>query len=99
MGNINEQDERAAFEDWIRTREGHPFAKQFSNLMWAAWQARAAMASAPVAGEAVGEIVLFGGELKEVSWRHGKMPPPGTKLYAAPQAIEAAIAAQQGEGE
>jgi hypothetical protein len=33
--------------------------------------------------EPVGEVVLFGDGLKEVSWRKGKMPPPGTKLYAA----------------
>ncbi|AZW31530.1 hypothetical protein L506_2294 [Bordetella bronchiseptica GA96-01] len=39
-----------------------------------------------VAGEAAGEIVLFGSDLKEVSWRDGKMPPAGTKLYVAPQA-------------
>lgn len=33
-----------------------------------------------------GEIILFGGDsdLKEVSWRKGKMPEVGTKLYAAP---------------
>jgi len=35
-------DEREAFEAWIRTLEGHPFAGQFANLMWAAWQARSA---------------------------------------------------------
>lgn len=33
--------EREAFEAWIRTCEGHPFAGQFANLMWSAWQARA----------------------------------------------------------
>lgn len=32
--------------------------------------------------EPVAEIVLFGGDLKEVAWRKGKMPPAGTKLYA-----------------
>ena len=32
--------------------------------------------------EAVGEIVMFGGVCKEVSWRKGKMPPVGTKLFA-----------------
>jgi len=35
-------DEREAFEAWIRTLEGHPFAGQFANLMWAAWQASSA---------------------------------------------------------
>lgn len=34
--------ERKAFESWIRECEGHPFAGQFANLMWKAWQARAA---------------------------------------------------------
>ena len=45
-------------------------------------------------GVPVGEIVLFGGDLKEVSWAGGKMPPPGTKLYAA---AAPAAAAPQGE--
>jgi len=36
-----QQDEREAFEAWIRGCEGHPFAGQFANLMWKAWQARA----------------------------------------------------------
>ena len=30
--------------------------------------------------------MLFGSDLKEVSWRDGKMPPAGTKLCVAPQA-------------
>jgi hypothetical protein len=29
---------------------------------------------------------MFGGQLKEVSWRNGKLPPVGTKLYAQPPA-------------
>jgi HAMP domain-containing protein len=58
----------------------------------------AALASAPVAGEAVGRIVLFGGELKEVSWTAGKMPPPGTVLFAAPQASEAQCSCPSGDG-
>ncbi len=41
------------------------------------------------AAELVGEIVLFGGDLKEVAWRQGKMPAPGTKLYAHPPSSEA----------
>ena len=61
----------------------------------AAWNARAALASAPVAGEAVGKVVLFGGDLKEVSWTAGKMPPPGTTLYAALQAGPVAGEAQE----
>lgn len=34
--------------------------------------------------EPVGEVVLFGGDMKEVSWRKGKMPEAGTKLYTDP---------------
>jgi len=48
-------------------------------------------AQAPAqAAEPVGEVVLFGGDrgLKEVSWKNGKMPAPGTKLYAAPHPSE-----------
>lgn len=46
---------------------------------------RAALSSS--AGPAVepdGEIVMFEGVGKEVSWRKGKMPPAGSKLYAHP---------------
>lgn len=51
---------------------------------------------APVSAEPVGEIVLFGGDsdLKEVSWRKGKMPPPGTKLYTAPVAAQPDVTQQ-----
>jgi hypothetical protein len=49
----------------------------------------AMLAAAPIAQaeqQPVGEIILFGGDsdLKEVSWRKGKMPEVGAKLYAAP---------------
>jgi len=37
--------------------------------------------------EAVGEVVLFGVDLKEIAWPKGKLPPVGTKLYAHPQAV------------
>lgn len=33
--------EREAFERWMESLNGFPFARQFSNLMWEAWQARA----------------------------------------------------------
>jgi hypothetical protein len=45
--------------------------------------ARASRVGEAPAVQPVAEIVLFGGDLKEVSWRNGKMPEPGTKLYAA----------------
>jgi hypothetical protein len=54
--------------------------------------------AAPQASEAVGKVVLFGEDLKEVSWAGGKMPPPGTKLYAAPQAREAVCSCPTGDG-
>ena len=41
--NSKVTDERSAYEAWVRTREGHPFARQFSNLMWEAWKARASL--------------------------------------------------------
>lgn len=50
--------EREQFEAWIATRPGHPFAGQFANLMWAAWQARAALSPASSTGqEAVWEEI------------------------------------------
>lgn len=45
-------DVRARFEAWMASREGFPFAGQFANLMWAAWQA----AHADLSGE-VRELV------------------------------------------
>ena len=38
--------QREEFEAWMQTRPGYPFAGQFANLMWAAWQA--AKAKPPV---------------------------------------------------
>lgn len=38
-----EADERRKFEAWIKARPGYPFAGAFANLMWDAWQARAAL--------------------------------------------------------
>lgn len=55
----------------------------------------AALAAAPVA-EPVGEVVLFGGDIKEISWRKGKLPPVGTKLYAAPTKSDTAPARAEG---
>lgn len=37
------EQERAAFEAWIQSCDGHPFAGAFANLMWKTWQARAAL--------------------------------------------------------
>ena len=30
--------QRAAFEAWIKTQPGYPFAGVFANLMWQSWQ-------------------------------------------------------------
>jgi len=42
LNKINVDAERAAFEEWMRGCEGYPYAGQYANLMWKAWQARAA---------------------------------------------------------
>jgi hypothetical protein len=34
-----EMTEREQFEEWMKRRSGYPFAAQFANLMWEAWQA------------------------------------------------------------
>lgn len=47
-------------------------------------------AAAQAQGSPLGEIVEFGTGLKEVSWREGKMPALGTKLYAEQPAPVAA---------
>jgi hypothetical protein len=36
----------------------------------------------------VAEVVLFGGDVKEVAWTKGKMPEVGTKLYTHPAAAQ-----------
>lgn len=36
-------------------------------------------------GEPVGEILLTNGDYKEVSWKNGKLPPIGAKLYTTLQ--------------
>lgn len=36
----------------------------------------------------IGKVVMFGGDLKEVSWKNGKMPPVGSILYTRPKARE-----------
>lgn len=32
----------------------------------------------------IGKIVMFGGQIKEVAWKNGKMPPAGSVLYTSP---------------
>jgi hypothetical protein len=52
-------DERAAFEAWIRTSPGHPYAGQFTTLMWKAWQARAALQSKACASVGVEPVAAL----------------------------------------
>lgn len=98
-------DERAAFEKWARKQPDHivkdlgrrPDSDRYGHataeIAWSVWQARAALASAPVAGEAQPAIILkavdeYGPQLE---WtKHWVEYPIGTKFYAAPQASEAA---------
>lgn len=60
-------------------------------------QARAALAQ-PAGWQQVGEVTLFNGDLKGVSWLQRKLPPIGTKLYVTPasqaQPASAPLAAQ-----
>lgn len=48
-------------------------------------------------GAHLGEIVEFGTGLKEVSWRKGKLPALGTKLYAEQPAPVAVVLAEARE--
>jgi hypothetical protein len=56
-------DERSNFEAWIKSRPGHPFAGAFVNLMWAAWQARAALAPTDDCRACKGTGVVDDGEI------------------------------------
>ncbi|UAN04418.1 hypothetical protein [Achromobacter mucicolens] len=104
-------DERAAFEADFLRRFNKPgllgwedvgmFAGTFGHALtrarWEGWQARAALASAPVAGEAqpVAEVVSRYGDPEAFGERDLKVLvdlnsyPYGAKFYAAPQASEA----------
>lgn len=101
-------DERAAFETFQRGAglnelylERHPESGQYmwtaTKEAWETWQARAALASAAVAGEAqpVAEVVSRYGDPEAFGERDLKVLvdlnsyPYGAKFYAAPQASEA----------
>ena len=49
--SIYQQKVREAFEAWMKSREGYPFAGQFADLMWKAWQAALAHASSATVKE------------------------------------------------
>lgn len=57
MADTN-QSERAAFEAWIQTTPGHPYAGQFTTLMWKAWQAARSQA-VPAGQQEVTAIEAF----------------------------------------
>lgn len=88
-------DERAAFEaefpvplhcEWIgngyAVTEYNAWDASRHKSRWEGWKARAALASAPVAGEA--RPVAVTDHQGNVHWRHGRKA--GIALYAAPQA-------------
>jgi hypothetical protein len=80
--------ETSKYEPLVRLGDVRALLAQPASVQGVSEQARASLAAAPQQ-EPVGEVVLFGGECKEVAWSKGKMPPPGTKLYAAhPQAAQ-----------
>lgn len=68
-----------AMDGWHSVEKARAFACAVSDYL----------ASTTGEAEPVAEIVTFGGldGQKEVSWRKGKMPPLGTKLYATPPAV------------
>jgi len=46
-------------------------------------------------GEPVGEILLTNGDYKEVSWKNGKLPPIGAKLYTTLQPAQKPMTDEQ----
>ena len=90
-------DEWAAFEKWHVSDFGRSRVtfRQGDTARWEGWRGRAALASAPVAGEAVAEIVEVRGETRLLHKLGFSQLPNGTKLYAAPQASEAVRDAAQ----
>jgi len=46
-------------------------------------------------GEPVGEILLTNGDYKEVSWKNGKLPPIGAKLYTTLQPAQKPMMEEQ----
>jgi len=84
-------DERAAFEAWIATSPGHPFAGKFATLMWKAWQARAALAQPPavpaVASEVAMPAAISGVGLAAIYVKHFGNPIP-REWYAAAADIQ-----------
>jgi hypothetical protein len=68
--------------DVLRERDCGPLASEIQRLLGRVQLSQPRKGIADSAW--VGEVVIFGRECKEVSWRKGKMPEPGTQLYAAP---------------
>lgn len=91
--------ERAAFEAAMQRMEGYPFAAQFANLMWTAWQARAALAqeaqAVPLPAHPVAERCARFAELYRDEHAIGKSAEEtcneiaeACRSYAAPPAAE-----------
>lgn len=68
------------WEGWIDPQKAK---RAFTREALARWTAPAHPAEG-VPAQAVGEVVLFGDDCKEISWAKGQLPAVGTKLYAHP---------------
>jgi hypothetical protein len=75
--------EPTATGNYVDLRE---FDEKAKPIITAIKQARSAPVQEPE-GE-VGKIVRFGGQMKEVSWKNGRMPPVGSVLYTTPPAAQ-----------
>lgn len=82
------------WEGWIDPQKAK---RAFTREALARWTAPAHPAEG-VPAQAVGEVVLFGDDCKEISWAKGQLPAVGTKLYAHPpqQVLAATQPAAQG---
>lgn len=80
----------AEVRQWIEACNHEPARQVLREYLALRAQPQAREDAQPVA-----EIVLFGGDLKEVAWAKGKMPPVGAKLYThpAPDALREAVEA------
>lgn len=96
---MSDNKEREAFEAHVKTMEGYPFAGAFLNLMWKAWQARAALQAGgqPVAwhiGNADGSMSKLGAiyhdrksAVRHIDSYGGELEACIVPLYAAPAPV------------
>lgn len=107
MTTKTDDKERAAFEAWVRTRAGHPFAGAYLDLMWFAWQARAALGKPVRRPYAQSDTLGEYGIIPECDTRSAASAEPSTNILkgldawldetAAPVAQEP-IATLHGDG-